>query len=137
MLTVFFYMTPCSAVEIYQYFDWRRCLHHQNSYPGKRGNRFLRNVGTFLPDNAESRSRRRLQRCRREKHKPKFIKSEQPNILFSATQSSVKLVTGNVPGGKATTVRVDHPPPSKRRCKRKGGAIPPPLGLRGALQGDL
>jgi hypothetical protein len=49
-LTVFWNLTPCSLVEMYQHSAGTRYLHLQCRRPSEAGGRFTENVGTSLLD---------------------------------------------------------------------------------------
>jgi hypothetical protein len=55
-------MTPCTLVDRYQRFGGTCCPNFQSTllfYPGHGCSRFLRNIGTYLPNNKASHPRRR------------------------------------------------------------------------------
>jgi hypothetical protein len=59
------------------------------------GKRFLRNVGAFLPDYAESHYRRRLQGYHRENYRPKFIMSEATKYFVFTFPAASKIGNGD------------------------------------------
>jgi hypothetical protein len=46
-MAVFWFVAPCSLVEVHRRFRGTCCLHHR---PDDGGRKYLRNVGKFLPD---------------------------------------------------------------------------------------